>query len=102
MPKHITDRNRYSIVQPKMDKCYICGAPRVHIHEMIPGTANRQKCKDYGLCVALCPRHHSIAHENTELSLYLKQTAQKAFENLFGHDEYMNTFHRNYLGGEDD
>ncbi len=101
MPKHVTDSERFSIIQPNLDRCYICGATNIHKHEMIPGTANRQKCKDYGLVVALCPRHHSIAHENTELSLYLKCKAQRAFEAEYSHEKFMETFHHDYLGGKD-
>ena len=97
MPKHVSDRDRFSIIQPALDRCYVCGAVTIHKHEMLPGTANRQKCKDYGLVVALCPRHHSIVHENEVLATHLKRTAQRAFEAKYGHDKWMETFHRNYL-----
>lgn len=102
MPKHISDSERFSIIQPELDKCYVCGKTPINKHEMVPGTANRQKCKDYGLVVALCPRHHSRVHANAELSDQLKRTAQRAFEAKYGHDKWMETFHHNYLGGEDE
>lgn len=95
--RHIRDSERFSIVQPKLNVCYVCGRVPVEKHEMINGTANRQKSKDYGLVVALCNYHHQEAHRNGILTMQLKHDAQKAFEKLYSREEWLEIFRKNYL-----
>lgn len=61
----------------------------------------QKKSEQYGLKVYLCPRHHNIssegAHENPVLALSLKKFAQRKFEEKWGHEKFMEVFHKNYL-----
>ncbi len=95
--------NRFSIVQPDLDECFECHrrGVQLHKHEIFFGTADRKKSIKYGMVVALCPRHHNMSsdgvHHNRELDLKLKRIGQKVFEERYGHDKFMDTFHHNYL-----
>lgn len=100
-------RNK-SIVQKKMDECYICRKLyntntiyNLHTHEIFFGTANRQKSIKWGLYVKLCGYHHNQSndsvHYNIALDLDLKRDGQKAFEDLYGHTLFMKEFGKNYI-----
>lgn len=95
--KHVSDRDRFSIIQPALDRCYVCQSTPVEIHECLGGNANRQKSKDWGLTVALCPKHHREAHKGKGLTHYLQAKAQRAFEAEYGHEKFMEVFRKNYL-----
>lgn len=91
-----------SILQPDMSSCYICGKRgALHIHEVFYGTANRKKSIAYGCYVSLCPEHHNMSndgvHLNKALDNSLKMACQKRFEELYGHEKFMEVFHRNYI-----
>lgn len=80
----------------------MCGCTGVlHTHEVFGGTANRKKSIEYGLYVDMCPKHHNIAptgvHFNKALDRELKKIAQRKFEEIHGHQKFMNVFHKNYL-----
>ena len=82
--------------------CYICGRGYpLHKHHIFYGTGRRQLSDDYGCWVYLCPMHHNMSnrgvHMNRELDLYLKERAQIAFEEKYGHERYMKVFGRNYI-----
>lgn len=70
-------------------------------HHIIYGTANRKKSDKYGLTVWLRPEFHTgemgVHGGNKTLDLKLKQLAQREFEKVYGHDEWMKVFGRNYL-----
>lgn len=90
-----------SILQTK-NECWKCHDTRnLHTHEVFYGTANRKKSIDYGLQVKLCGKHHNLStegvHFNKALDKELKTYAQKKFEELYGHDKFMEIFKRNYL-----
>lgn len=94
-------RNK-SIVQEDMTKCFVCGATQnLHTHEIFFGTANREKSIEWGCYLKLCGRHHNQSnagvHFNKQLDINLKQHAQRKFEELYGHDKFMEVFHKNYL-----
>lgn len=95
--KKVSDSNRFSIIQPELDKCYICSSPDVQIHECIPGNGKRDLCKSLGLTVALCQIHHDEAHRNKTMAAMLKAHAQMVFERTHSHEEWMELFRRNYL-----
>ena len=95
--KKVSDSNRFSILQPDMDRCYICSGPPDDIHECIPGNGKRDLCKSLGLCVSLCRKHHDEAHRNKEMAAMLKAHAQLAFERTHSREEWMELFRRNYL-----
>ena len=79
-----------SIITNDMEHCFICGNPTVAFHHVINGVANRKKSDKYGLIVPLCPRHHDEIHQNQKL-------AQKKFEEVYGHEKFMEVFRKNYI-----
>lgn len=86
--------------------CFFCGKRTgLHRHEVFYGTSNRRKSISLGLQVWLCAEHHNLSsqgvHLNHERDLLLKKYAQRVFEEANSHEEFMNTFHKNYLGGEE-
>lgn len=94
--------SRYSILMPKMNKCYVCGTTQdLHIHEVFYGTANRKKSIEYGCCVSLCAYHHNMSNEgvhyNKKLNEQLKQEMQRKFEEVYPDKDFRQIFGRNYL-----
>lgn len=90
-----------SIIQSDK-KCFICGNYTVHKHHIFYGTANRSKSEKWGCWCYLCPKHHNMSddgvHFNKALDTYLKQYTQTKFEEIYGHDQFMSIFHKNYRG----
>lgn len=39
-------------------------------------------------------------HMNIHMDLLLKRYGQRVFEEAYGHDKFMEVFHRNYLDGD--
>ena len=83
-------------------RCIVCGDTLgLHRHEVFFGTADRRKSIKWGLQVYLCPRHHNASkegvHFNKDLDDRLKRYAQTKFEEVNGHDVFMEIFHKNYL-----
>lgn len=80
--------------------CWVCGTTQnIHKHHIFGGP-NRKISEKHGMTVNLCMEHHTGncgVHFNKTLDLQLKQMAQKNFETLFGHDEFMKVIRRNYL-----
>lgn len=111
-----------SIIQPKVKECYLCReeAERIgyygelphtglHRHHFIFGRYGtfRKKAEHYGLWGYVCAkRHHEYGpdapHVNAEVAKHLKQVAQKAFEEKYGHELWMQEFGINYLEDEED
>lgn len=86
----------------EMGKCWVCGTTRdLHIHEVFFGSANRKKSIEYGCYVHVCGKHHNLSNEGVhfdkELDTQLKKVAQEKFEEIHGHDKFMQVFKRNYL-----
>ena len=93
-------RNK-SIVH-EQGKCWVCGTTQnLHTHEVFFGTANRKKSIEWGCYVDLCGKHHNLSNEGVHfdkaLDIKLKRFTQKKFEELHGHEKFMQIFHRNYL-----
>ena len=90
-----------SIIQSDWDRCYLCGRPATETHHVMSGTANRKLSEKYGLKVRLCHNCHTgsdhSAQYDPEKNRMLKIEAQMAFEQLYGHDKWMQTFRRNYI-----
>lgn len=87
--------------------CYITGAESgLHKHHIFFGTANRRKSEKYGCWVWLRSDLHVgsnyAVHNNAALDYFLKCRCQERFEELFGHEKFMETFHKNYLEVDDD
>ena len=89
-----------SIIQ-ETKECFLCGRKtNLEVHHIMAGLANRKWSTKYGLTVFLCADCHrgsEGAQYNKEQNLYLKQIAQQAFEELYGHEKWMETFRKNYL-----
>ena len=78
-------------------QCYICGAPgKLHRHHCLHGSM-RRKAESYGLTVFLCWDCHRRLHDYGEHDLELQQVAQRAFEEKYDHELWMQEFGRNYL-----
>ena len=92
---------RYSILTDDMHKCYITGSTlNIHIHEVFFG-AFRNKSIKYGCCVPLRADYHNMSshgvHFDRELDLKLKCECQRKFEEIHGHEKFMEVFKKNYL-----
>ena len=90
----------------KNKECWFCHTTNnLHHHEIFFGTANRKKSIETGMQVWLCGTHHNMSghsvHHNHDMDLKLKQWGQREFEKVYGHETFMNTFHKNYMKGDD-
>ena len=82
-------------------ECLVCGTTlNLHKHHIFFG-ANRKNADKYGCWCYLCAEHHNMSksgvHFNKTLDVKLKRHAQKKFEEIYGHDKFMEVFKRNYL-----
>ena len=82
-------------------ECYITHSKfNLHCHHVYAGS-NRKNSDKYGCWVWLRADWHNMSskgvHFNRQLDLKLKQDMQRAFEEKYGHDKFMEVFHRNYL-----
>lgn len=107
-----------SIMQTKKE-CYLCRKQADQIgyrgelspygldeHHVVFGTGNRKLSEKHGLKVWLCHDvHHEFgpqsAHMNAEVKAELIRDAQRKFESLHGHSEWMKIFGRNWLEVEE-
>lgn len=82
-------------------KCALCETTRnLEKHHVMHGTANRRLADQYGLWIWLCPEHHRgkmSPHHNAAIDQAFKMAGQKAFEEIYSHEEWMRVFVRNYL-----
>jgi len=90
-----------SILQDDMSCCYLCGRQYgLQVHHLLSGVANRKLSDRYGLTVRLCAECHTGdggAQYEKNLNRKLKAEAQEAFEAIYGHEKWMETFRKNYL-----
>lgn len=89
-----------SIIQSEK-KCYVTGATiGLHLHHCIYGS-NRKNSDKYGLTVWLHHDFHTgrygVHNGNNSLDLELKQLAQRKFEEIYGHERFVEVFGRNYI-----
>lgn len=78
-------------------ECYICGRTQgLEVHHMLHGI-RRAKADKHGLTCYLCRGCHKALHDRGTFDRELEQDAQRAFEALYGHEEFMREFGRNYL-----
>ena len=90
---------RYSILN-NLDKCFFCGKPTEHIHEVYYGYANRKISIKNGFCVGLCHNHHNGAegvHFHHDMDLQLKRVYQKEFEKHHTRQEFLKLVGKSYL-----
>ena len=94
------DRNGYrsSLFNTEEDVCYLCTSEvQTARHEVLHGP-NRQLSKRYGLWLNLCPNCHELVHkEDNGKYLYLKEDAQRLFEEEYPDKNFLQIFGRNYL-----
>ena len=89
-----------SILQEDMTRCYICGKPAVHIHEVFFGTANRKNSIKWGCYVGLCYEHHegnTGAHHDQATNLKLKEDCERAFEEKYGREKFFEVFGKYWI-----
>lgn len=82
-------------------KCLICGRDDyLHLHHVFAGSY-RQKSDEWGCVVWLCPYHHNGSmnsiHANSKMDKRLRRETQLKFEELYGHDKFMEEFGRSWL-----
>ena len=97
-----------SVLQDRNDReCYLCkrgfpgGFGGLEEHHIFYGAGQRELSEHFGLKVLLCRGHHregpEAAHKNRQTREYLCRIAQEAFEDWYGHENFINTFTKNYL-----
>lgn len=90
-----------SIIQSERE-CFFCGKlTGLEEHHVFGGVANRKISERYGLKIFCCDYHHRDPRNgvqyNPEMNLKLKQEAQRAFQNIYGHKLWMQLIRKNYL-----
>lgn len=102
----VKDSERYSIITPDLNHCYICGSDKVYLHECIHGTAGRKKSKSDGLVIPVCGVCHSNIHNKPTLDLRIKQMAEKVWLDTYTYkgrpmedriQEFIDKYGINYL-----
>lgn len=90
-----------SIIQVDGSKCFLCGQPATETHHIFGGTANRKISEREGFTVRLCHNCHTgadnCAQYDKDTNIYLKQTAQAAYEETHTHDQWMRLIRKNYI-----
>lgn len=86
-----------SIMQDEK-KCFVTGrTDNLEIHHCLDGS-RRKKADQWGLWVYLTHDTHQAAHFGDSKLIYaLRRAAQRRFEELYGHDKFMEVFGKNYL-----
>ena len=88
-----------SILQSS-NKCLVCGTTiGLEVHHVFYGSF-RKAADKHGLTVKLCGKCHrgnDGVHFNTALDLWLKKAAQKRFESIHGHEEFIRIFRKDYI-----
>ena len=90
------EKNRFSILTDDLSKCYICGKPKDHLHEIFFGK-NRVNSMQYGCVAPLCYKCHNLIHKNNELNIMLKKECQQKFEEIYPDKDFLNIFHKYYI-----
>ena len=96
------DSNGYvSSIIHNEETCICCGTTlNLCRHEVFHGYANRQKSKELGLWVNVCPVcHFKIHNTDGELDLTLKKRGQECAMAVYGWsvDEFRKRIGRNYV-----
>lgn len=90
-----------SIITNDLETCYICGAPREHIHHIFYGTANRKQSDKHDMIIPLCHRCHNGSnngiHFNSALDNTIKKLAQSKFEETGTREEFRAIFGKSWL-----
>ena len=90
------EKNRKSILTDDLTRCYICGKPKNHLHEVFFGK-NRVNSMKYACVVPLCALCHTKVHSRVHLDYQLKKRTQEAFNEVYKGIDFLSIFHKNYL-----
>ena len=93
------ERMRFSILTNDLTRCYLCGKPKDHLHEIYFGK-NRINSMKYGCVVPLCYSCHqgtNGVHHNHQVDIRLKQICQKKFQETYKETNFLDIFHKNYI-----
>ena len=97
-------RKVISILQKcELPECYVCGRQdNMELHHIYKGTANRRLSDMYGCVVYLCLPHHMGTYGvhgkyGHDLDMKLKTECQKAFEEKYTREKFIEVFGRSYL-----
>lgn len=91
-----------SIIQPKKNKCFICGARQgLECHHVYSGFGLRELSDQYGLTVWLCRKCHNEdgVHQHRELCRALQARVQAIAMEHYGwsREDFIRLFRKNYL-----
>ena len=93
------ERNRFSILTNDLSRCYLCGKPKDHLHEIYFGK-NRVNSMKWGCVAPLCFECHQGnhgVHNNEEINIMLKKECQLKFTEVYPDIDFISIFHRNYI-----
>lgn len=96
-------KKRFSLLTEDMTTCIETGEKgNIHIHEVFFGTADRKKSIEWGCCIPLIERMHDTnfptsIHNDKGMNYRYKRLMQKAFEEKYGHEKFMEVFIKNNL-----
>ena len=87
-----------SMITDDLEHCYLCGKTPVQYHHVFGGSHRRRATAD-NLFIPLCWNCHVKVHNepSQRLNYSLKRLGQLAYEDLYGHDEFMKNYGKNYL-----
>lgn len=102
------DRNGYAQSLLSTPGCYFCGRlgdiyHRNQRHEIFHGSLFRERSKNLGCWVTLCPECHRMLHQTTPaMDRHLKEAGQRAAMIRYGWslEDFRKRFGKNYLGGD--
>lgn len=98
------DRNGYAPSLLPTEGCFFCGRPgRNQRHEIFHGSLFRERSKNLGCWVTMCPECHRMLHQTTPaMDKYLKEVGQRAAMLRYGWSlsEFRQHFGKNYLEGD--
>lgn len=91
----------FSVFADDLDHCMFTGSPMVERHHIF-GASNRKRSEKYGFIAPLRPDLHpngaSAGKEAKEVDTYLKEMAQRYYEEHYGtRDDFRREFWKSYL-----
>lgn len=90
-----------SLMQDDISVSFLSGkGGQLEKHHVMNGNPYREYAEIYGLWVMLTPEEHRWVHDTSQGRKYgrlLKAMAQEVFEEEFSHEEWFETFHKNYF-----
>lgn len=93
------ERMRFSIFTKDLSRCYLCGKPKDHLHEIYFGK-NRVNSMKWGCVIPLCWSCHQGphgVHKNEQLNIKLKQKCQLKFNEVYPDINFLEIFKKNYI-----